>query len=99
MPPAGIQGWLGAMQNGATHGCVRLPEDEQNRLSVLRRKCGASPRSGVPKKNGHFLSHNGNMVTLDTLRAERREEILRLAGRRGAHSLRVFGSVDETKSC
>jgi predicted nucleotidyltransferase len=33
------------------------------------------------------------MLTLDTLRAERREEILRLAGRRGAHSLRVFGSV------
>jgi len=32
-------------------------------------------------------------VTLDTLRAERREEILRLAGCRGAHSLRVFGSV------
>ena len=39
------------------------------------------------------LSHNGGMVTLDTLRAERREEILRLAERRGAHSLRVFGSV------
>jgi uncharacterized protein len=33
------------------------------------------------------------MVTLDTLRAERRKEILRLAERRGAHSLRVFGSV------
>lgn len=33
------------------------------------------------------------MVTLDTLRAERRGEILRLAERRGAHSLRVFGSV------
>jgi predicted nucleotidyltransferase len=33
------------------------------------------------------------MVTLDTLRAERREEILRLAARRGAHYLRVFGSV------
>jgi hypothetical protein len=33
------------------------------------------------------------MVTLDTLRTERREEILRLAERRGAHSLRVFGSV------
>ena len=33
------------------------------------------------------------MVTLDTLRAERREEIFRLAGQRGAHSLRVFGSV------
>jgi predicted nucleotidyltransferase len=35
----------------------------------------------------------GDMVTLDRLRAERREEILRLARRRGAHSLRVFGSV------
>ena len=33
------------------------------------------------------------MVTLDTLRTERRTEILRLAERRGAHSLRVFGSV------
>jgi len=33
------------------------------------------------------------MVTLDTLRAERREEILLLARRRGAHSVRVFGSV------
>jgi len=33
------------------------------------------------------------MLTLDTLRAELRQEILRLAGRRGAHSLRVFGSV------
>ncbi len=33
------------------------------------------------------------MLTLDTIRAERRDEILRLAGRRGAHSLRVFGSV------
>jgi predicted nucleotidyltransferase len=33
------------------------------------------------------------MVTLDTLRTERREEILRLARRRGALSLRVFGSV------
>jgi predicted nucleotidyltransferase len=33
------------------------------------------------------------MVTLDTLRAERREEILRLAEGRGAHNVRVFGSV------
>jgi predicted nucleotidyltransferase len=40
-----------------------------------------------------LLSHNRDMVTLDTLRTERRDEILRLAGRRGAHSLRVFGSV------
>jgi predicted nucleotidyltransferase len=35
----------------------------------------------------------GEMLTLDTLRLERREEILRLAERRGAHSVRVFGSV------
>src|SRR5258708_2280755 len=33
------------------------------------------------------------MVTLDTLRRERRDEILRLARQRGAGSLRVFGSV------
>jgi uncharacterized protein len=39
------------------------------------------------------LSHNRNMVTLDTLRTEQREQILQLASRRGAHSLRVFGSV------
>jgi len=33
------------------------------------------------------------VVDLDTLRAVRREEILRLAERRGAHNVRVFGSV------
>ena len=33
------------------------------------------------------------MVSLETLRKERRDEILRLAERRGAGSLRVFGSV------
>ena len=33
------------------------------------------------------------MVTLDTLRSSRRVEILRLAEQRGAHNLRVFGSV------
>ncbi len=33
------------------------------------------------------------MLTLETLRADRREDILRLARRRGAQSVRVFGSV------
>jgi uncharacterized protein len=33
------------------------------------------------------------MISLDTLRTERREAILRLAKKRGAHNLRVFGSV------
>jgi len=38
------------------------------------------------------------MVTLDTLRAERRAEILHLAEHRGAHGLRVFGSVARGES-
>ncbi len=33
------------------------------------------------------------MLTLDTLRAERRGDILRVAEQRGARALRVFGSV------
>lgn len=33
------------------------------------------------------------MVTLDTLRTKRREEILRFAQRCGAHSIRAFGSL------
>ena len=33
------------------------------------------------------------MVTLDTLRREKRAEILRLAERHGCHNVRVFGSV------
>jgi predicted nucleotidyltransferase len=33
------------------------------------------------------------MVALHTLGAERRDKILPIAGRRGAHSQRVFGSV------
>lgn len=39
------------------------------------------------------LSHNGDMLTLDELRADRREEILRTAERYGARNVRVFGSV------
>ena len=40
------------------------------------------------------FAHNRNyMLTLDTLRAGRREEILRIARRRGACSVRVFGSI------
>jgi uncharacterized protein len=38
------------------------------------------------------------MVTLDILRAERREEILRLAERRGAQDVRVFGSVARSEA-
>lgn len=38
-------------------------------------------------------AYNQAMVTLATLRAAQRDEILRIAGRRGARNLRVFGSV------
>src|ERR1035437_7742336 len=56
---------------------------------------GAAPPANQRRQDEYDaeLSHNGDMVTLDTLRTERREEILRLAGRRGAHSPRGFGSV------
>src|SRR5437868_4552230 len=38
------------------------------------------------------------MVTLESLRAERREEILRLAEEHGAHDVRVFGSVARSEA-
>jgi len=39
------------------------------------------------------LSHNESMLSLDTLRSELRDQILRLASRHGAQNVRVFGSV------
>lgn len=44
------------------------------------------------------LSHNSGMLTLNTLRADRRDEILRLARERGARNVRVFGSVARGES-
>jgi predicted nucleotidyltransferase len=43
--------------------------------------------------DGLAVQYNEYVVNLDTLRAIRREEILRLAERRGAFNVRVFGSV------
>jgi uncharacterized protein len=40
-----------------------------------------------------IVSHNEAMVTMEMLRAEMRQEVLRLAERHGARNLRVFGSV------
>ena len=48
-------------------------------------------RHGVEMKLN--VSHNRVVLTLDILRAGQREEILHLAGQRGARNLRVFGSV------
>jgi len=39
------------------------------------------------------LPEDRNMLSLETLRSARRDEILRLANQRGAHDVRVFGSV------
>lgn len=39
------------------------------------------------------LAHNRRMLKLSVLRAERRDDILRLARQRGACDVRVFGSV------
>jgi len=43
--------------------------------------------------DGLAVQYNEYVVNLDTLCAIRREEILRLAERRGAYNVRVFGSV------
>jgi hypothetical protein len=43
--------------------------------------------------DGLAVQYNEYVVNLDTLRAIRREEILRLAERRGAYNVRVFRSV------
>jgi predicted nucleotidyltransferase len=39
------------------------------------------------------------MVTMETLRNEKRHELLRLAERHGARNLRVFGSVARGEAC
>src|ERR1022692_477177 len=58
-------------------------------MAANERRAGGA----VLPRSAHILSHNRVMVTLDVLRAERREEVLHLAARRGAYDLRVFGSV------
>ena len=39
------------------------------------------------------MSENEGMVTVDTLRREKKAAIVQLAGQHGARSIRVFGSV------
>src|SRR5262249_12681773 len=48
---------------------------------------------GRPTTRRRRELHNGGMFTLDALPSQCRDEILRLAARRGAHNLRVFSSV------
>ncbi len=42
---------------------------------------------------GGELQTNRDMLTLVVLRSELRDEVLRLAEKRGAHNVRAFGSV------
>ncbi len=53
----------------------------------------ARRRAALGAAGAAELSHNGSMVTLDILRTQRRDDILRVAERHGARNLRVFGSV------
>jgi len=53
----------------------------------------ADSRFRGPPQNPAILLHNKVMVTLETLQAENRQAILRIAGKHGARNLRVFGSV------
>jgi uncharacterized protein len=85
---------------GSTPGQVSIPTSATDEISAI--VLVAAPlkpnkvhqiHTGRNRPAELLLSHNRDMVTLDILRTERREEILRLAGQRGAHSLRVFGSV------
>lgn len=39
------------------------------------------------------MGENEGMVTLDTLRREKKAAIVQLAGKHGARSIRVFGSI------
>lgn len=44
------------------------------------------------------MSHNEAMVTLEMLRSEKREEVIRLSERHGARNIRIFGSVARGES-
>ena len=52
----------------------------------------------MPVADHHIPHHqemweNGDVMTLQELRATRRDSVLRLAAEHGAHNVRVFGSV------
>ena len=44
------------------------------------------------------MSHNKGMVTLESLRSGKREQVLRLAALHGARNVKVFGSVARGES-
>ena len=58
------------------------------------REAGADKASA----SGPLPRENGFVMTLQELRTTRRDEILRVAARRGARNIRVFGSVARGES-
>jgi len=55
-------------------------------------------RKAVSSTSDYVLSENGKRMTLDELQQSNRDEILRLAAKRGARNVRVFGSVARGES-
>ena len=71
-----------------------IPYVQCNYFRELRQR--GVPAAHAPassRRHAERPCQNGGMVTLETLRTEKRAEILRLAERWGARNLRVFGSV------
>jgi len=56
---------------------------------------GFSKSGPKPESNGRrsYDRKDDTMITLETLRNEKKAAILRLAERHGAHNVRVFGSI------
>lgn len=69
---------------------------QRTRMTNLRKPCCRAPGRTVNQtvENPRRLRENErSMVTLDTLRREKKAEILRLAEMHGCYNIRVFGSV------
>ena len=60
---------------------------------LVRAPPRSRPRTPLEQDGQLKENENGAMVTLDTLREEKRADILRLAEMHGCQNVRVFGSV------
>ena len=76
------------------------PRRRRTTASPSRRRCGGSPRncaSSRPRPGGWMRRSGGTCrswgMTLEELRKEKREAILRICAKHGVRNVRVFGSV------
>ena len=60
--------------------------------------CVSAPVAGHCIRRHQRMWENGHGMTLQELRATRRDSVLRLAAEHGAHNVRVFGSVARGES-